>query len=129
MMSEELIKIKQFNLISEDERGITAEFSLPRKQDNFVFITRKAASISGNTYHEGKTAATSPKLFLLLQGEIYFSYRKVGEKEKYRTRIIAPAVIEVAPYVTHNVEGVSDFILLEGNSLKDVLGDRIREEV
>lgn len=129
MSDRELVRIKKFDVIGNDERGLTAEFSLPRKQAEFVFITRKEKSISGNTYHEGKNTATNPKVFILLSGDITFSYRKIGAAEKYSELIQAPAVIEVSPNVTHKVDALSDFILLECNSIKDIQNDRIREEV
>ena len=39
MSDRELVQIKKFDVIGHDERGLTAEFSLPRKQAEFVFIT------------------------------------------------------------------------------------------
>ena len=44
-----LERIKRFDVVGSDERGLTAEFSLSRKQAEFVFITRKGKSVSGNT--------------------------------------------------------------------------------
>jgi hypothetical protein len=129
MSDKELIRIKKFDVVGEDERGITAEFSLPRRQDEFILITRKAHSISGNAYHEGKNTTTNPKIFILLSGEITFSYRKIGATEKYSELVQAPAIIEISPYITHKIEAHSDFILLECNSIKDIQHDRIREEV
>lgn len=129
MSNRALVRIKKPDVIGHDERGLTAEFSLPRKQDEFVFITRKGQSVSGNTYHEGKNTTTNPKMFILLSGDITFSYRKIGATEKYSELIQAPAVIEISPYVTHKVEALCDFILLECNSIKDIQNDRIREEV
>ncbi|AHE67132.1 hypothetical protein [Legionella oakridgensis] len=129
MSNKELVRIKKFDVVGHDERGLTAEFSLPRKQAEFVFLTRKEKSVSGNTYHEGKNTATNPKVFVLLSGDITFSYRKIGTTEKYSEFIQAPAVIEVSPHVTHKVEALCDFILLECNSIKDIQNDRIREEV
>ncbi len=124
-----LVTIRKFNIIGTDERGITAEFFLPRKQAEFVMITRKAGSISGNTYHEGKSPATNPKTFVLLQGKIIFSYRKIGTEEKFSDEIEAPAIIEALPRVTHSVEALSDILILECNAIKDIQDDRIREEV
>lgn len=129
MSNSEHVRIKKFNIIGEDERGLTAEFSLSRKQSDFVFLTRKEKSLSGNTYHEGKNSATSPKMFILLVGKIILSYRKTGTDEKYTEVIEAPAVIEISPYVTHKVDALSDFTLLECNSIKDIQNDRIKEEV
>ena len=61
--------------------------------------------------------------------DITLSYRKIGTAEKYSELIQAPAVIEISPYVTHKVEALCDFILLECNSIKDIQNDRIRDEV
>ena len=49
MSDRELVRIKKFDVVGADERGLTAEFSLSRKQAEFVFITRKGKSVSGNT--------------------------------------------------------------------------------
>lgn len=129
MSNIKLVKIKKFDVIGEDERGLTSEFSIPRKQDEFIFITRKGNSTSGNTYHEGKSIVTSPKIFILLLGDITLSYRKIGTTNKYSELIQAPAVIEISSYVTHKVEAHNDFLLLECNSIKDIQNDRIKEEV
>lgn len=126
---QKLVEIKRFTPVGEDERGVTAEFSLCRKQDNFMFLTRKKGSLSGNTYHEGKSSATHPKTFVLLSGQISFSYRKIGTEEKHTEIIASPAIIEVSPYVTHKVEVLTDSIFLECNSINDIQNDRIREEV
>jgi len=125
----ELVRVTPFNLIGEDERGTTADFSLPRKQDQFIFIIRKKGTVSGNTYHEGKSEATNPKIFLLLSGKIIFSYRKVSEKQVTTETIQAPAMIEIAPYVTHQVEVIEEALLLECNAISDIQNDRIRENV
>jgi hypothetical protein len=129
MSDRELVRIKKFDVVGHDERGVTAEFSLPRKQAEFVFLTRKGKSVSGNTYHEGKNTATNPKVFVLLSGDITFSYRKIGTSKKYSELIQAPAVIEISPNVTHQVDALCDFIILECNSIKDIQNDRMREEV
>jgi hypothetical protein len=128
-MVNELVQIKTFTMIADDARGVTAEFSLPRKQDNFVFLIRKAGSISGNTYHHGKTPATNPKVITLLTGKIRFSYRKIGTHDKHSEMIEAPAVIEVSPLVTHNVEALTDCMFLDCNSIQDIKDDRVREDV
>ncbi len=129
MFNRELVRVKKFDVIGQDERGLTAQFSLPRKQDEFVFVSRKEKSVSGNTYHEGKNIATTPKVFILLSGDINFSYRKIGTTEKYSEIIQAPAVIEIFPNITHKVEAICDFIMLECNSIKDIQNDRVRDEV
>lgn len=125
----DLITITPFDPIGADERGTTSSFTLPRKQDQFVFLTRKAGSISGNTYHEGKNEATNPKIFLLLAGTINFTYRKVTEQQVHQETVQAPAKIEVSPYVTHQVEVIDEAVFLECNSITDIQTDRTRENV
>ena len=129
MMENNLIVIRDFHLIGQDERGMTCEFQLPRHQHEFVYLARKKGSISGNTYHTGKNATTKPKIFILLKGQILLTYRQIGNTIKYQNKIKAPSVIEINPYVTHQVEALEDFILLEGNSIQDVQSDRIKEAV
>ncbi|KTD17619.1 polysaccharide biosynthesis C-terminal domain-containing protein [Legionella jordanis] len=125
----DLVTIKQFNIIGQDERGLTAECFLSRKQDKFVYISRKAGTVSGNTYHQGKSEGTHPKIFVVLSGRIKFSYRKIGTAHVSSIEIAAPAQIEVLPYVTHKVEALEHCVILECNSLSDIKEDRIREEV
>ena len=72
---------------------------------------------------------TNPKTFLLLAGKIALSYRKIGDSERYRQEITAAAVVEVQPYVTHQIEALEDCIMLECNSIGDIQNDRVREEV
>jgi len=129
IIKDELVNIRPFNPIGVDERGTMADFSLPRKQDQFIFITRKKGTVSGNTYHEGKSEATNPKIFLLLSGKIVFSYRKVGEKQVVTETVESPAMIEISPYVTHQIEVIEEALLLECNAIADIQNDRIRENV
>ena len=124
-----LIKKISFSKIGNDNRGITSTFKLCRKQDDFVFLTRKAGSISGNTYHKGLSQATSPKVFILLSGSVKFSYRKTDSKEVFEETINEQTIIEVSPSVTHQVEALTDVIFLEGNSIDDIVSDRQREDV
>lgn len=129
MTKIDLVSVKELSSIGVDSRGVTASFSLPRKQDDFIYIERKAGAVSGNTYHEGKNEGTSPKIFILICGEIEFNYRSINEKEKKTLNICAPVVIEVNPMVTHSVKAITDIIMLECNSISDIQNDRIREEV
>ena len=128
-MTKELLSVEEFKIIGSDDRGITAEFKLPRKQEDFIYITRKAGSVSGNTYHAGKSEATNPKMFILFSGKIKISWRKVDEKKSYQQEVQAPALIKIAPYVTHKVETLEDMIIVECNSIEDIQGDRFKEDV
>ena len=126
---EDLVSIYSFNTIGNDERGCTLGFNIPRKQSDFLFITRKANSLSGNTYHEGKNSGTNPKVFIFISGKIKLSYRKVGTKKVYVNIIDKPSIIKVIPFVIHNIEVIEDAIFLECNSITDLQNDKIFELV
>ena len=124
-----IVRIFPFKEIGNDNRGVTSAFRLCRKQDDFIFITRKEGSISGNTYHEGVSLATNPKVFILLKGEIRLSYRKIGNNEVQETMVKEQSVIEIDPFVTHQIESITDIIILECNSIDDISNDRVKENV
>ncbi len=122
----EPVKITPLHEIGKDDRGSTATFSLPRTQSQFISIFRRAGSISGNTYHEGKNPGTNPKIFVLLQGTIHFSYRHKDEPNAQEITLANPSVIEITPFVTHQVEALSDILILECNSIDDIQKDRCK---
>jgi hypothetical protein len=124
-----LVVIDDFHTIGSDERGSTQGFQLSRKQADFLFLTRKSGSLSGNTYHEGKNLGTNPKVFLLLAGKIKLSYRKVGSEQVFENIISKPSVIRIMPLVTHKVEVLEDAAIIECNSITDIQSDRIKELV
>lgn len=129
MNNQESVVIKEFKHIGSDDRGLTKEFSLPRQQQGFIYITRKKGTLSGNHYHTGKTVATSPKTFILLGGEIELSYRPVNSEEKNTIAVSAPALIEVQPNIIHAVKALADIIMLECNSISDIKNDSFKEAV
>tara|TARA_B100001094_G_C18055677_1_gene732362 strand:+ start:455 stop:841 length:387 start_codon:yes stop_codon:yes gene_type:complete len=128
-MDKNLVQVTPFNLLSSGERGATYDFALCRQQQEFIYLTRKKGSLSGNTYHEGLSQATQPKIFLLLQGTILLSYRKIETTTAYSQNIEAPAQIEIQPFVTHNVEAITDILMMECNAIADIEQDRRFEEV
>lgn len=127
-MSQESVLVTPLNIVGQDERGDTLSFSI-RKTENFVYIFRKKGTMSGNTYHTGKSEFTNPKVFVILSGQIVFRYRHIDSKEPQVIEVNEPSVIQVFPNVTHSVEAVSDIYMLECNSIADIQDDRFREEV
>ncbi|MGQ3891889.1 polysaccharide biosynthesis C-terminal domain-containing protein [Legionella sp. CNM-4043-24] len=123
------VRIREFSKLGEDERGSTFELDLQSRRDRFIFITRRQGSISGNTWHQGQFASTSPKLFLLLSGSMRFSWRRIDEDQIVTHQLSAPCIVEVDARVTHQVEALSDISLLECNSLADIQQDRVPEPV
>ena len=123
-MSNE-IKVTPLDLVGKDERGTTYTYGFKDRQ-NFVFITRKAGTVSGNTYHEGKFTGTNPKTFVILTGQLDFSYRQIDDERHTVIRILEPSIIEVAPRVVHAVKAITDITILECNSLFEIENDRYR---
>ena len=123
------IVITPFHQIGKDERGLTQSFELPREQASFIYVFRKAKSISGNTYHEGKSLGTCPKVFILIQGEIRLSYRHKDEEEAKHLVLSQPCLISIQPLIAHKIEAITDMIILECNSISDIQNDRFKLEV
>jgi hypothetical protein len=117
------IKITKLNKLNKDERGNTFDFSI-RETDNFILCTRKKSSISGNTYHEGKSSKTNPKIFILISGSIDFSFRHIDSPKPQTVVIDYPSIIEVKPKITHSIKALTDIIMLECNSIADIQNDR-----
>ena len=125
---KEPIEIIPMNKVGLDERGGTFDFTI-RESKNFIYLTRKKGSLSGNTYHEGKSDTTAPKIFLLLTGEIELKYRNINNKAHNTIKITEPSIIKVNAFTTHSMEALSDFSILECNSILDIQNDRIKEDV
>lgn len=123
-----LVNIKALPKIKEDDRGATYALNT-KTSGKFIYLTRRAGSLSGNSYHTGKQAATHPKVIILLEGKIEFCYRKIGMNEVNREIITGPAQIEIQPYVTHNVMAITDIIFLEAASYEELSEDRVFEAV
>lgn len=122
------VVITSLNLVGAGERGNTYDFSL-RETSDFIYITRIAGSMNGNTYHEGVSDKTNPKIFILLSGEIEFYYRHIEETELTTQKVTAPAKIEIQPKVTHAMKAITDITVLECNGFKDIANDRYRLSV
>jgi hypothetical protein len=129
-VKKEDVVIKHFKHIGCDERGNTSEFSLSRKQQDFICITRKKGTISGNNYHTGKSAGTCPKTFVLISGNIELSYRAIGNNnKKTAVNVACPALIEIQPNVIHSIKALTEITVLECNSLSEIQGDNFKEKV
>jgi hypothetical protein len=127
-MAQQCIEVLPMNKIGQDDRGETYDYKT-RDNSDYIFIKRKEGSLSGNTYHEGKCVNTNPKIFVLLAGEVDLQYRHIKEKEHHIVSIKFPSVIKIKPYVTHAIKALTDILILECNSIKDIQEDRVREMV
>ncbi len=122
------VTIAPLHLIGAGEKGNTYDFSLSSRED-FIFITRKAGSQNGNTYHKGISDKVNPKCFVLLQGKIEFSYRHIEMDIAQKVLISEPSLIKVSALVTHAILAVTDIMMLECNGIKDIENDRYRLNV
>lgn len=128
MFKDDLVEINQMNFIGADSRGDTHEFNV-RPNGAYIFLNRSKGTMSGNTYHSGKTEATNPKIFVLLLGEIEFFYRHIKSKKHFSKIISFPCVIKINPNVTHAVKAISNISMLECNSILDIQNDRYHQQV
>jgi len=122
------IQITPLHVVGEDQRGRTLDFSI-RESKDFILIERKAGALSGNSYHQGVSPRTNPKLFILLSGRIEFAYRHIEETTAHKRVIEQPSLIAVQPKVAHSVQALTDIIMLECNSIADIQNDRHRCDV
>lgn len=123
------ITVKRLSLIGKDDRGETYGFSLSRHQKDYIYLTRKKGSISGNSYHTGKSPATDPKTFILLNGKIELRFRDIKVTDSDTIEIEAPAIIEIKPHTIHAVYAMTDIIMLECNSIEDIQDDNHKAPV
>lgn len=123
-----MITIREFNDIGYDDRGETKSFAV-KDYGQFIYLTRKKGSLCGNSYHRGINEGTRLKTFILLQGEVVVHYRRVDSSTIESIRVVAPSIIEVEPFVVHNMYMESDVMILENSSIADIKEDVIRENV
>lgn len=119
------IKVSPLELSGADDRGANYNWECERT-GTFMFCTRKAGSTSGQHYHEGKRANKNPEVQFLLSGQANVHYCGLHEKEIRTLLVTAPARIELPILVWHELEAVTDCLLVEMNSLEDVRNDSVR---
>ncbi len=114
--------------IGTDKRGSTYEFTINSASD-FLFLTRKKNTISGNAYQKGSNLAMNPKTFILLAGEIILHVKPVRSNKIESLPISQPCVIEISPYITHTIEAITNIQFLESGSLAEIVDDRVKDQI
>ncbi|MBI4406423.1 hypothetical protein HY571_00750 [Candidatus Micrarchaeota archaeon] len=109
-----------------DDRGQAFDLPLP-KGNGLMYITRKAGTISGKHFHEGKTAGKSPEVIILLSGKAEFYCKDLKTKEEMSCLLEAPVKVEVNPFVWHELKALTDIAILELSSLQEHKQDTVRE--
>jgi len=123
-----MITITPFTPIGSDPRGDTLAFQV-KDYGQFVFLTRKQGSLSGNTYHKGLNIGTRLKTFVLLEGRALINYRNVDSSEVHQIEVPPRSVVQIEPFVVHNMLAQTDIMLLENNAISDIKADVVREQV
>jgi hypothetical protein len=89
---------------------------------------RKKGTSSGRHYHTGKSPRKDPEILFLLSGEAVIRWRRLDASEVEEVIVRAPAKVEIATYIWHELVPLSDCAFWEMNSLNDVREDSIRVE-
>jgi mannose-6-phosphate isomerase-like protein (cupin superfamily) len=117
------IKIQPLYKIGENEKGATFSFDNPCRNGDLVCGYRKAGSISGRHYHEGKTHQKNPEIFIILNGEAELYAKNLNTAEEIRETIKEPSFIEIYPFVWHEVKALTDFVFIELNTMQQHADD------
>ena len=120
-----MVTVTSLELSGQDERGANYAWSSMRT-GNFIICYRKAGSSSGQHYHEGKSDYKNPEIMFLLSGKAELHWCPLAEKEIRVTALEAPARVEVAINIWHQLIAVTDCTFMELNSVEDVQRDSIR---
>lgn len=119
------IKIQALHKIGENEKGATFSFNNLERNGDLVCGYRKAGSISGRHYHEGNSPQKNPELFIILHGEAELYARNLHTAEEIRETIKEPSLIEIHPFVWHEVKALTDFVFIELNTMQQHADDTI----
>lgn len=119
------ISITPLNLIGSDDRGQGYEWQTFRT-GTFILCYRNAGSSSGQHYHEGNSDYKNPEIMYLLSGKVALHWCPITESELRTETIEAPARIEIAIHIWHELEALTDCSFIELNTLDDVKQDSVR---
>lgn len=120
-----MITITTLSKIGEDERGATHYFNTNRTGE-FIVAYRKAGSVSGKHYHKGIASKKNPEKIIIMQGQAHLNWFEVNGNRSGVEKIIAPAMVEIAPWAWHEVVADTDIIVFELNGLEDAKEDTFK---
>lgn len=118
----EKFKVEDLSLLGEDERGSTYEL-MTRPTGGFLFASRKKGAVSGNHWHEGKSASKNPEILFLISGEMKVDIKDLESGEEGVFEISGPVKVSVYPRALHTFTSLSDCSFLEFNSLAEHKAD------
>lgn len=113
-MKEQVI-IQPIPKKSEDSRGSVHNFSMQELGD-YMILYRKTGAIGGNHFHKGLSSAKNPEKFILVSGEATLRWKDLQTQESGNCKLISPVEVHIYPWIWHQVEADSDFIMIELNA-------------
>ena len=117
-----MYELQEISHLSSNENGSTYALDAI-KSEGYLLASRKAGSISGNHWHEGKSAAKNPESLLLISGSVKLNFKQIKTGESKARSVKAPQVIKIYPQVLHTLEAQTDIVFLEFNSLDEHKAD------
>ncbi len=121
-MSENGVTITFPDKVGADERGYTYEYFHDR-YGRHLLCFRRAGSISGRHYHKGISLSKDPEVLILASGSLILRWKKIHEAKINTTVIDQPCRIEIAYYIWHEIEAVTDCTFIELNALSEHRAD------
>jgi len=125
-MSEQ-VTIVPFQKFHEDERGSSYSFNTD-KSGEFIIAYRKKGSLNARHYHKGRSANKNPEKIIIMQGAATINWIDTRTGEKGVEKAIAPAMVQIQPFVWHEVVAEEDMVVFELNALADGQGDTFQLE-
>ncbi len=116
------LKITPITKLGENEFGKTFEFTT-RATKGYLLAYRKAGSVSGNHYHEGKSEGKNPEQLILVSGEAEIYGRDINTGKELKEKVSAPTLISIGAYILHTVTAITDISFFELNSLEEHKAD------
>lgn len=119
------LKITPLKQLGENVFGKTFELTARSTRD-YLLAYRKAGSVSGNHYHEGKSEGKNPEQLILVSGEAEIYAKDINTGEEHTERVNAPTLISIGAFILHTVTAITDISFFELNSLEEHKADTKR---
>lgn len=120
-MSKKL-DIRAISLLSENDKGATYTLG-GGNPEGYLLAFRNKGSVSGNHWHEGKSAGKNPERIILVKGAFSLYAKDLDTAEAFTQRIDAPAEVLIYPRLLHTLTALEDCAFLECNSLEEHKAD------
>ena len=116
------IEIENLETVSQNDNGSTHTFST-LSRSGFILANRAKGTVSGNHYHEGKSAAKNPEILVLTQGRVLLEGKLLTGEPVFNQELEAPVLVKIYPKVIHTLTALTDIQFLEFNSLQEHKSD------